>query len=422
MTGLPVVIIGAGPYGLSVAAHLRARGVDFRIFGRTMSFWQEQMPEGMLLKSDGFASSLSDPDNKFTLADYCEEQRLPYADTGIPVRLDTFVAYGRAFQKRIVPEVEERLVVSVDRTDSGSFLVQLSDGELVSAQKLVIAAGIGYFPYTPPVFSELAQDVLTHSSAHSRLAEFKGRQVCVFGGGASAVDTAALLHEAGAEVQIIAREIHFHDAPPSKDRPVWVKIRAPYSGIGGGWRQTLFANAPALFSALPEQTRIRVVRNANGPAGGWAMKDRVLGQFPILQGFVPQAARMDHGRVRMRIANRAGETREIIADHVISATGYHNDLSRLSFLNPTLMAQIRSAERTPVLSMGFESSVPGLYFVGPIAKIQFGPLLRFVYGAGFASRQTARHIASSSLRRLVRGYAAVGTRRSAAPEAPQVGR
>src|SRR5580704_12695153 len=99
MSKCRVAIIGAGPYGLSIAAHLKACGVDFRIFGSPMHTWTTQMPEGMRLKSEGFASSLYAPDSAFTLRDYCREQCIPYADLGLPVPLETFVAYGLRFQK-----------------------------------------------------------------------------------------------------------------------------------------------------------------------------------------------------------------------------------------------------------------------------------------------------------------------------------
>src|ERR1700678_1256506 len=102
-----IAIIGAGPYGLSIAAHLHKTPLTFRIFGTPMQSWREHMPKGMLLKSDGFASSLDDPDSAFTLRHYCEEMKLPYADVGIPVPSETFVAYGLEFQKRLVPMLEE---------------------------------------------------------------------------------------------------------------------------------------------------------------------------------------------------------------------------------------------------------------------------------------------------------------------------
>ena len=56
-----VVVIGAGPYGLSIATHLRAQQLSFRIFGEPMASWRHHMPQGMSLKSEGFASDLYDP-------------------------------------------------------------------------------------------------------------------------------------------------------------------------------------------------------------------------------------------------------------------------------------------------------------------------------------------------------------------------
>src|SRR5271168_4278853 len=106
-TILPVVVIGAGPYGLSVAAHLRGRGIAFRIFGRPMDSWLAHMPKGMMLKSDGFASDIYAPDGEFTLKHFCDERGVEYRDTGLPVRIETFTSYGFAFQQRMVPQLED---------------------------------------------------------------------------------------------------------------------------------------------------------------------------------------------------------------------------------------------------------------------------------------------------------------------------
>src|SRR5580700_3949129 len=111
---LSTAIIGAGPYGLSVAAHLRRSGVPFRIFGRPMDSWLSHMPKGMMLKSDGFASNISDPGGEFTLKQFCDGRQIEYSDSDIPVRLDTFTAYGLAFRDKMVPELEEKLVDSLD--------------------------------------------------------------------------------------------------------------------------------------------------------------------------------------------------------------------------------------------------------------------------------------------------------------------
>ena len=89
-----IAVIGAGPYGLSIAAHLTAAGLSFRSFGTPMETWRQQMPRGMKLKSEGFASNLYDPTDSFRLKDYCAEQGLDYADIGLPVPVDVFCRYG----------------------------------------------------------------------------------------------------------------------------------------------------------------------------------------------------------------------------------------------------------------------------------------------------------------------------------------
>ena len=116
---IETAIIGAGPYGLSIAAHFRGSGIPFRIFGRPMDSWVAHMPQGMMLKSDGFASNIYDPDDKFTLRHFCEARRIEYADMGIPVKLSTFGDYGLAFRDRMVPELEEKMVVGIERQANG---------------------------------------------------------------------------------------------------------------------------------------------------------------------------------------------------------------------------------------------------------------------------------------------------------------
>src|SRR5271169_4727659 len=160
---LNTAIIGAGPYGLSVAAHLRRSGVPFRIFGRPMDSWLAHMPKGMMLKSDGFASNIYDPENAFTLGQFCAERGIEYADAGVPVRLETFTAYGLAFRDRMVPELEEKLVVSVDRLPDG-FRLKLDDGEIVQARAVVLAVGITHFDYVPEDLASLPPEFLSHSS------------------------------------------------------------------------------------------------------------------------------------------------------------------------------------------------------------------------------------------------------------------
>jgi cation diffusion facilitator CzcD-associated flavoprotein CzcO len=195
-----VAIVGAGPYGLSLAAHLRAQGVSFRIFGKPLDTWRNHMPRNMLLKSEGMASSLSAPLPDSTLKDFAAERGLDYADHGLPVALDTFNAYAGTFLERFVPDLEETLVTAIAR-DGGDFTLTLETGERVSARSVVLAVGITPFAHMPDALSALPSSVLSHSFDHRDAAEFKGREIVVLGAGASAIDTAALLDDCGASVR-----------------------------------------------------------------------------------------------------------------------------------------------------------------------------------------------------------------------------
>jgi len=388
-----VAIIGAGPYGLSIAAHLSARGIRFRIFGRSMQAWIEQMPKGMRLKSDGFASSLSDPDSAFTLAHYCQERGIPYADSGLPVQIEVFSSYGLEFQRRFVPKLENKTVMSVRRSSQG-FQVELEDGEVVEARRVVVAAGIYHFKHVPEVFAALPRDLVSHSSEHSGLDTFKGKRVAVVGAGASALDLAALLHQAGATVQLIARKpsIRFHDPPSSVPRSLRQRIRAPKTGLGPGWKVFWCVNAPLAFRHMPEQFRIDTVRRILSPAPGWFIKQDVVGKVPFNLGVSIVQAESKNGRVSLELDDRDGVRSTLSVDQVVAATGYKVDLQRLVFLDQELVAGIRTIDRAPVLSSNFEASVPGLYFVGAAAANTFGPLMCFVFGTRFAARRLSKHL------------------------------
>jgi thioredoxin reductase len=398
---LNTAIIGAGPYGLSIAAYLRRRGIPFRIFGRTMDSWLAHMPKGMMLKSDGFASNIYDPDDAFTLAQFCRERGIPYADAGLPVRLDTFTAYGLAFRDRMVPELEDRLVSSVERLQYG-FKLRLEDGELLEAGTVILAVGITHFDYVPENLASLPSEFLSHSALHREVEPFRGRDVVVIGGGASALDLAGLLGEAGANVQLVSRakELKFHSQPTGKPRSRWQQIRHPQSGLGPGMRSRFFADAPGAFYYLPERIRLEAVRRSLGPSGGWFIRDKVIGKMPLHMGYAPHSANVQDGRVHLTLRAEDGTEREIVTGHVIAATGYRVNMERLQFLSPEIRSNVKALNRAPILSSNFESSIPGLFFAGVSAANSFGPVMRFAFGAGFAAR-TITHALEKSQSRAV---------------------
>lgn len=394
---IETAIVGAGPYGLSLAAHFKRQGIPFRIFGRPMDSWLRHMPKGMFLKSDGFASTISDPENNFTLKRYCAERGIEYADMGSPVRLDTFAAFGLAFRDRVVPELEDKLVTGLERSSNG-FLLGLDDGEVVAARRVVLAVGISHFDYTPPSLAQLPAALVSHSFAHHDLESFRGRNMVVVGGGSSAIDLAALLHENGAEVQLVARtpELRFHEKQQQdKPRSLWERVRYPQSGIGPGLKSRLFANSPWAFHYLPQSLRLKFVRTHLGPAGGWFAKQKIDGRVPLVLGYSVERAEVKSGKVLLQLHGADGSSRVICADHVIAATGYKVDLARLKFLSGEIRAKIKAVDSTPALSSSFESSIPGLYFVGVAAANSFGPVMRFAYGATYAARRVTQTIAKA---------------------------
>jgi thioredoxin reductase len=400
---LEIAIIGAGPYGLSIAAHFRSRGIRFRIFGRPMDSWLAHMPKGMMLKSDGFASNIYDPENVFGLGHFCAERGIEYSDIGIPVRLETFAAYGLAFRERMVPELEDRLVDSLEHSSDG-FRLRLDDGETVMARRVVLAVGITHFDHVPRELAHLPAEYLSHSACHHDLEPFRGRSVVVIGGGASATDLAGLLYDTDAHVQLVARQasLKFHGKPSfGESRSLWQRIRHPQSGLGPGVRSRFYANAPNLFHHLPESVRLRTVQNHLGPSGGWFAKEKVVGRVPLLLGYTVQRAEIQDSKVRLHLRGVDGTEREILTEHIIAATGYKVDLERLAFLNEGIRSKLTNVNGTPVLSSSFESSVPGLYFVGIAAANSFGPLMRFAFGAGFAARTLTQTILKSLKREPV---------------------
>ncbi len=402
-----VAIVGAGPYGLSLAAHLQKTGVTFRIFGTPMQNWAQRMPKGMMLKSEGFASSLYDPDRSFTLGHFCRENAIPYQDIGAPITCETFVAYGLEFQRRLVPTLEQTDILSIERHGQ-RFLLTTASGETLMADRVVLAVGITHFAFVPPTLESLPAEYRTHSLDHYDLTRFAGRKVAVVGGGASAVDLAGLLAEAGAESHLIARRdtIAFH-APTAEPRSLRERVLKPRSGLGLGWRSRMCTDAPLLFHRLPSSLRARIVQRHLGPAPGWFARQKVEGHVTFHLGSTIQAAAIANGQVNLGLLQRNGHAITLAADHVIAATGFQPRMARLGMLAPSLQGHLRvEPGGAPILSTSFESSVPGLYFVGLASANAFGPVARFAVGARFTGKHLARHLAATRTRTRVR--AAVG--------------
>jgi len=334
------------------------------------------------------AWNIFDSSGDYPLSRFCAERSIPYDDERLPVQLQTFVEYGVAFQDRFVSGLEEKHVESV-RQDSGGFVLTLDDGAFVRARRVVVAVGIGHFRYLPAALGGLPPQFVSHSYDHHDLSPVVGNRVAVVGGGASAIDLAGLLHECGCDVQLICRcdALKFASPPTSGERSLWRRLRYPRSGLGPGLKSRLCTDAPLLFHFMPETLRLEFVRRHLGPAAGWPMKDKVIGRVPVQSGYEVASAAISDSCVTLEMRRRNGESTVARFDHIIAATGYRVDVRRLDFLDQSLLSRLAHVYQTPILSARFESSVQGLFFVGPIAANSFGPLLRFAFGAQFASRR-----------------------------------
>ncbi|MBV8539504.1 MAG: NAD(P)-binding domain-containing protein [Pseudonocardiales bacterium] len=408
-----VAIVGAGPYGLSLGAHLRAAGIPFRQFGLPMQLWREAMPAGMFLKSQGYASNLSDPAGEHTLRAFCRSTGRDYADYGLPVPLETFVAYGDWFQRAEVPHLEELMVIDVTRVggrqETGPYEITLADGTAALARRVVVASGVQHFAHLPGTLVALPAQVCTHTCAHDDLRMFAGREVAVVGAGQSALESAALLHESGASVTVLARtpELVWNSAPLPERRSIRRRLREPEAPLGSGWSTWFYSTQPDLFRRLSAARRVRTARSALGPAGAYWLRPRVEGKIRTLVGHSVRWAEHEPWGVRLGLrvnggsngAVNGGDAAEITVEHVLSATGYRADLDRLIFLDAALRSRVRTLAGSPDVGPDFQSSVPDLYFIGPAVAPTFGPVMRFVYGADYAARAVTRALTTAGAHR-----------------------
>jgi thioredoxin reductase len=378
------VVIGAGPYGLSVASHLKAQGVQTRVFGKTLELWKK-MPPGLCLKSVWSASSISDPNGDFSIDRYIASRKIPRME---PIPLSMFLDYALWFQQQSVADIDQTYVQSL-ASDGQGFHLELADGRSVKARKVILASGIGSFSYVPEYARDLPETLAGHTSAHTDLSVFKGRSVVVVGNGQSALEYAALLHENGASVELIARgEVRWH-TKILYDRTGPVRhIFYPPGDVGPPGINWLVA-FPSFFSHLPEKVKSPVHKRAVLPGGAKWLRPRIEGQVHITEHTQIVKATAQGQGLRLELTD--GTTREI--DYLFLGTGYQPDLQKLTFVEPALRKSIQEKNGYPVLNGGFESSVPGLYFAGILSGYTFGPTCRFVSGTKRVARKIAPHVA-----------------------------
>jgi cation diffusion facilitator CzcD-associated flavoprotein CzcO len=394
-----------------VAAHLRSAGIDTRSFGRPLSFWREHMPKGMRLRSPWIATHLADPEGRFSLDVFARQAGLEPQDQ-LPI--ERFVEYAEWFSRQAVPDLEQRKVVRVESAEPG-FRLLLEDEDVVHARRVVVAMGLANQDFRPPQFTGFEPALVSHTCEHAGLDKWCGKRVAVVGRGQSACESAMLLRQAGSKVDLICRgEVRWIGlAPGAAERArdwrwrLRELLQAP-SAVGPfpwSWLNEL----PGIERRLPGSLRSSIAaRSLRAAAARWVLAG--------LDGVEVKAGRA------VRRVSRQGEGVAIELDdgvhsydHVLLGTGYRIDIAKLGVLSPDLLGQVACRGGSPVLRAGFESSVAGLHFVGASAVESYGPLMRFIAGAGYAGRSVARAaLARGRWARRASGGTQVGVRQRVA--------
>jgi FAD-dependent urate hydroxylase len=368
MGDIELLVIGAGPYGYSAAAHAQSRGIGTRIVGRPLSFWREQMPADMFLRS-GCDWTL-DADGVHSFAAYFEERGYAPGEHD-PIPISVFLDHTEWFREQKRLDVEEILVESLT-TANGAFVARMSDGSTITAAKVLAAPGIAHYAQLPAWYADLPAERRTHTSERVSFEDLSGARVAVIGGRQSAYEWAALLCDHGAaKVDVI----HRHDTP-AFERVSWAFVD-PYvvqtEAERGWWR------------SLPAE-RQRGIGLEFWRVGRLTLEHWLTPRLdPAVVTSRPhtQVVSVDTGQDAVRLGLSDGEVLEV--EHVIAASGYRADLAAVPYLAGVL-DRVSVTDGFPDLSPGFETTLPGLFVTGFSATRDFGPFYGFTKGCPSAAR------------------------------------
>lgn len=365
-----LLIIGAGPFGLALAAWAQQEGVEYEMVGMPMEFWRRHMPARMALRSD--ADWHLDPHNVHTIdAFFAETGRTRQGET--PFSLRTYLKYTDWFQqRRAIRPIEARVVeIEPPAVPGGAFRATLDTGKAIDARHVAVAIGFWYFRNVPAEITTLLPTARwSHTCEAVDMASFSGRRVTIVGGRQSAFEWAALLCEAGASHVDI---VHRHDSPRfAESEWEWIPPLVARTEQDPSWfRRLSESEQEALAHRLWSEGRLKIE-----PWLEPRLRDAPVSLWPNATICRAEVAADDTMAIELTSGAR------FHADHVILATGYKVDIHRVPFLSSGRIRDVLQVRNGfPVLDDHFQTSVPGLYITSMPATQDFGPFFGFTVSA-----------------------------------------
>ena len=363
MRSTELLVIGAGPYGLAVAAHARRRGKDTVSVGTPMGFWRDHMPADMFLRSG--PDWHLDVAARHTFTAFLAERNVAPSDVE-PIPIATYLEYTDWFIAKEALPVDDVRVKRLVRVDD-RFLADLDNGDAIEADAVVAAPGIAHFAALPPWSAALPDKRWAHTVDLVTFEQLGGARCLIVGGRQSAYEWAALLCDHGAERVDI---VHRHDVPRFAS-PDWTFVDdhvAETQQTTGWWRSLSAARRESINARFWEVGRLTLEP--------WIPPrlDARVNQWP---GQEVASAEDDGSGVRVTLSS--GERLDV--DFVVFATGYRADLQAVPYLSHLVGDAILTQDGFPVLDESFASTTAGLYIAGFPSTRDFGPFFGFIPGA-----------------------------------------
>ena len=381
MRSVELLIVGAGPFGLAMAAQAQQDGLNYLVVGKPMAFWRSHMPAGMYLRSA--CDWHLDPANVHTIEAFLATRGQTPADAQ-PLALDFYLAYTRWFQEQKGLAIEPALVDRLDRLDrvEGGFRAQMENGETIAAANVALALGFANFVHIPAELAALLPaDRYAHTCHLVNFAPLVGKRILILGGRQSAFESAALLREAGAaHVHISYR----HPTPqfvPSD----WGRANRIVADL---------AENPTWFRDLSEEGKAEI--------NHWFWTEGRLKLEPWLWPRIahpnvtlwPESQLADcavkaDGAMQIRLESGAS----FLVDQVLFATGYEVEMGRVPLLaRGNLLAELATSNGSPRLDEHLQTNIPGLFITSMPAVQDFGLFFAFTLSARLSAQLMGRGI------------------------------